>query len=922
MANPPESNASPLSDEFPRGNQKIRGDRNQVIEEVIRSTFVNIDHEPINLPDQLPHVLNTSTQISNTLPHGGLNAQMNQYSHQTILFLASNPNGKSEAWRELREIKNGLERSQYRDLFTLKSCIAINHRDVHRSLLNETPQIVHFAANGIEEDGLIFQDDAGNPQLVDGNALAGLFSLFADTVQCVILNGGFSTLQVNAIVQEIRYVIGMNQAIGGKSAIEFSAGFYDALGAGKDVEFAYNLGCKAIAMDGFPNDNLPKLFKHKSIANPKVTYSLTLDASYDACDENQVNEILSDLKKVAGNFELKVKKVVEGSIKLILESSPEGHELLSQRIKSGEISEISGLTVQNLETPNNLPRSGAIGFINRESKLTELAQQLHNDDYSHITSILGMAGVGKTELALQYAIASLSEYSYPGGICWLSSCEQEIATQIVSFAENNLGLFIPDDMETADQVPFTWQRWPEGQTLIVIDGVTDYDAIAPYLPPSNPRFKVLITTRLNLGSSVKAIEIEELSDESAIALLKTIVGDERIEDQFSDAEALCKWVGNLPLGLELLGRFLESKPDWAIAKLIERLESEQLAAKALVDSSSGMTATLGVAAALELSWAELDETEQELACLLGMFAVAPIPWYLVEQCFKDVESDDLEDWRDEGLRDRSLIKRVGDGEYQLHQVVQEFFREKLKAKGEGGEAIKSSFCEVMVAIAKSIDETPTLEKIDEMRGVIAHLEEIATQWLELVADDEKIKPFVGIEYFYQGQGNYELAEPWYQSCLTSLKKLFGQDHPDVASSINNLALLYESQGRYDEAETLFLQALELRKKLFGQDHPDVASSINNLAGLYESQGRYDEAETLFLQALELRKKLLSQDHPDVASSINSLALLYESQGRYDEAETLHLQALELRKKLFGQDHPDVASSINNLAGLYEKSRAL
>ncbi len=395
--------------------------------------------------------------------------------------------------------------------------------------------------------------------------------------------------------------------------------------------------------------------------------------------------------------------------------------------------------------PHNLPRSGAIAFVGRDQKLTELDQHLQSGDRIAITAVQGMGGIGKTELALQYAIASLNQSAYSGGVCWLRARDQEIATQIVSFAKANLGLFIPDDLEAAEQVVFTWQRWPEGNTLMVIDDVTDYEAIAPYLPPSDPRFKILITTRQNVGASVTSINIEELSETDAITLLKSIVGDDRIESQRSEAEALCQWVGNLPLGLELLGRFLESKPDWAIAKLLERLETKRLAARALIDSKTGMTATVGVAAALELSWAELSEPEQDLACLLGMFAIAPIPWKLVEQCFEDIDSDDLEEWRDEGLRDRSLIKRVGEGTYQLHQVVQEFFREKLAAKDDEGRtlgaklSLQERFCREMIKVAKSIDDTPTIEQIDRVRGAIAHLEEAYKKWIEYVSDNDLLK---------------------------------------------------------------------------------------------------------------------------------------------------------------------------------------
>ena len=74
------------------------------------------------------------------------------------------------------------------------------------------------------------------------------------------------------------------------------------------------------------------------------------------------------------------------------------------------------------------------------------------------------------------------------------------------------------------------------------------------------------------------------------------------------------------------------------------------------------------------------------------------------------------------------------------------------------------------------------------------------------------------------------------------QRLLAEEHPDVATSYNNLAGLYSDQGRYIEAEPLLIKALELRQRLLGEEHPDVATSYNNLAGLYSDQGRYSEAE--------------------------------------------------------------------------------
>ena len=73
------------------------------------------------------------------------------------------------------------------------------------------------------------------------------------------------------------------------------------------------------------------------------------------------------------------------------------------------------------------------------------------------------------------------------------------------------------------------------------------------------------------------------------------------------------------------------------------------------------------------------------------------------------------------------------------------------------------------------------------------------------------------------------------------------------------------------AEPLFRQALEIRKKVLGENHPDYASSLNNLADLYHDQGDYPRAEPLFRQASEIAKKVLGENHPHYAHSLNNLA---------------------------------------------------
>ncbi|MCF4967057.1 CHAT domain-containing protein [Nostoc sp. CMAA1605] len=178
-----------------------------------------------------------------------------------MLFLAANPKGTTRLRldEEIREIDAGLERTKRREQFVLQQKWAVRARDVQRALLDFNPQIIHFSGHGGGEEGLVLEDETGTPKLVDTEALAALFELFSDRLECIILNACYSKVQACAIARHVPYVIGMSQGIGDTSAIEFAVGFYDALGAGKSVEFAYKSGCVNIRMAGVAEHLTPVL---------------------------------------------------------------------------------------------------------------------------------------------------------------------------------------------------------------------------------------------------------------------------------------------------------------------------------------------------------------------------------------------------------------------------------------------------------------------------------------------------------------------------------------------------------------------------------------------------------------------------------------------------------------------------------------
>jgi len=187
----------------------------------------------------------------------------NPSQNRKILLMSANPSGTSQLRldKEMREIKEGLRRAHMRDRFSIDRAEAVRYRDIHRAILDYKPHIIHFSGHGSGEDGLVFEDEPGQIKLVDAEALAGLFQLFADQVECVVLNACYSEYQARAIAQHIHYVVGMSQAIQDKAAIEFAVGFYDALGNGRDYEFAYKLGCQLIRMAGISENLTPQLLQ-------------------------------------------------------------------------------------------------------------------------------------------------------------------------------------------------------------------------------------------------------------------------------------------------------------------------------------------------------------------------------------------------------------------------------------------------------------------------------------------------------------------------------------------------------------------------------------------------------------------------------------------------------------------------------------
>jgi tetratricopeptide (TPR) repeat protein len=596
---------------------------------------------------------------------------------------------------------------------------------------------------------------------------------------------------------------------------------------------------------------------------------------------------------------------------------------------SGGIVNIGDHYHNSPQTSTTIPRDvrqGSPNFVGRKQDLKNLHEALQSEGKVSVCAVRGMGGVGKTELAIQYASSEEFQQSYLA-CYWFSLNQGDLATQILLKASPYLAM--PEALQKSGsveaQVKWCWQNWhpSTGNILVIIDDVKNLADIPSALMPIASRFKVMVTTRQrNLSPSFRELPLGILSEAESLELFTKIVdaqGSSRIENERETTKVICKYLGYLPLALELVANYLKDDEMLSLEDYLQQLhlEDESLADEVV----RGITAERGVIAAFNLSWQRLTGLATQLAMLLGRFATAAIPWQdLVEPTVNSLgyEKKAVKEARKQ-LANLSLIEIEDGKNIVIHALLREYFRYQSKQEGDDFiHTLQQAIASSGIAIAKTIPQTPVLADIERVSLAIPHLELLIQEMLDDIPDPDEdlFWAFNGLAWFYEGQAQYNLAERYYNNCLEAVQSRLGENHPDVAASLNNLAGLYESQGRYESAEPLYLQALELMQRLLGENHPDVATSLNNLAELYRSQGRYESAELLYLQALELRQRLLGENHPDVASSLNNLALLYESQGRYESAEPLYLQALELMQRLLGENHPSLATSLNNLAELY------
>ena len=414
----------------------------------------------------------------------------------------------------------------------------------------------------------------------------------------------------------------------------------------------------------------------------------------------------------------------------------------------------------------------------------------------------------------------------------------------------------------------THDRW-----LLVLDNADDLRQLRPFLPLTNGH--ILMTTRAHaLGDLAQPIEVNQMAaDEGALFLLRRakVIGDDAefsaaLETDQALARRLTVEMDGLPLALDQAGAYIEEQ-SLSLEEYLELFQDEK--AELLQERGQLDPDHPSVTVTFTLAFEKVASANAISAALVRACAFLS-PDAIPEEIFSDGA---------EGLGEP--LSGLADSKLALTKAIAAAARFSLISRNP---------------------QTKTLTIHRLVQAVLrAEMDRESQQdWAEKVMTAVTVV-FPNADYENWVQCDRLLPQ---SQTATQLIKDYGLESDTAALLLNRAGYYFDNLGRYGEAEPFYVEALGMYKRLLGESHPDVASSVNNLAVLYSSQGRYSEAEPLYVEALGMYKRLLGESHPYVASSLWNLGAMRCQQHQFAEAEELLLEGLLIYQQALGADHPN------------------
>lgn len=646
-----------------------------------------------------------------------------------------------------------------------------------------------------------------------------------------------------------------------------------------------------------------------------------------------------------------------------LKPTPESEQSSVQEVKSTQQEKVPTSLLPSTEAIWNIPFAHNPFFVGREQELEDLSTRLHqpaSTTTGQIQCISGLGGVGKTQLAIEYAYQHRHEYDY---ILWTRA--RSIETLNASYTECATLFKLPEcdaqEQEIMVKAVKTWfqthQKW-----LLILDSADEPNVFVPFLPPTSNGY-ILLTTRASnlteLGMGIAhSLEVTPFTDEQSVRFLlqrANLPGPHTPFEKASLQERevalqIAHELGNLPLALNQAGAYLAATRTSLTGyfSLYKRYRSD------LLKEQRDGNYSASVATTWNLSFDEVEKrnpaaAELLRACAMMAFDVIPEEILTTGARFLGSELSAMATnayrlgQAIEVLHSYSLVRRNSrEKTLTIHRLVQIVLRDAmseeerhlwaervmLAVSATFPEADQRNWSRCERLLPQALAATELIERYQLSGAGAGHLLYQTALYLQnrpRYAPIEQPSPYIlpGREQlkevdmahipknltslFSQRQGQHAQSEALHQRALHALEQLLGLEYGDIISGLDGLAEQYQEQGKYVQAESLYQQILFVLNqqhvgtehptpKYAASGHPDMAFPLDKLARLHYMQKQYGQAEPLYRKALHIWEQQLGPEHLLIAPLLNDLANLYYAQGQYTQAEPLYKRALLILAK--------------------------
>jgi hypothetical protein len=586
-----------------------------------------------------------------------------------------------------------------------------------------------------------------------------------------------------------------------------------------------------------------------------------------------------------------------------------------------------------------------------EGKLEEVHEKLSNSkklSIGQVAKFEGMGGLGKTQLAVEYA--HKYKDTYPNGVLWLTM-DQDIDEQLITLGRtHNLVNQNLDIKEQLDGIKYQLKSFEN--MLLIYDNTNEQKDIEQEFLPKSITNKILITTR-NPIQGYTLIELETLDFENSKKLLKIESSKTVLDSENKFVEEICEKLEGLPLALEMAGAYIKHLDlSWEEYLNLYNEQNIELLNKSKL-SESFTKHENNIVKTLTISQKIIDEEPElkEIINLLSYGANEPIDNELITKLLACKYTDIIEAIK-LGIK-LKYIKKSLQG-YTIHRLLKEVWKIQEKLEQTFIDSVAKNLANYIYEIK---DEFLNLSKIE-----IANL--FSQQWINYLPNNDTKAILIAyrayLDYYkgnynraleivkeayeivekkdskeyaeilmYQGTlnyvlENYRLAKFFNEQSYEIYKRLYpNQNHSDIIICLNNLGAIYKIEDT-DKALNFYARSFEMSKKLFfNEDNPHSARALNNLGSLFWDINKHNDAFDYYEESLKMKKRLyLNQDHPDIAIALDNLGAIWKFKD-FNKALNFYEQSFAMYKRLYSnQEHPDLILNMFSLTSLLCKSPIL